>query len=303
MPDSKSDADFTVAPRLVKLTTRSGTEVRRTLPSKELRTIGAWCFVDHFGPISGHDAMRVASHPHTGLQTATYLFEGSVEHNDSVGSRQVIQPGELNLMTAGQGISHSELATSTGELSGIQLWIALPSTFRNMSPEFQTYSNLPTFEIDSCRFRLFVGDLYGYKSSAKVFSPLLGAELVVPAGSKLTVPLNPAFEHGILLASGEVELNGVTTEFGELRFLQTGAFSVEISSTSGARLILLGGEPFDEELVMWWNFIARSHEEIVEFRNEWQVGSERFGKVQDSIGERIPAPQLPSVQLKPRGNL
>lgn len=302
MLDSVSGKDFVVLPRLVKLTNRSGTEVRRTIPSKELRTIGAWCFLDHFGPVSGPDAMRVASHPHTGLQTATWLFEGSVEHNDSLGSKQVIHPGELNLMTAGRGISHSELAVNTGNLSGVQLWIALPNEFRNLAPEFQNYSNLPNFEIDACIFRLFVGELYGHKASAKVFTPLLGAELNVPAGSSIKIPLNSRFEHGLLVTSGVAEINGSTSEFGTLHYLHIGGSSVEISSRDGASLILLGGEPFAEEIVMWWNFIARSHIEIEEFREEWQRGSERFGAVQDSIHERIPAPPLPTVNLRPRGN-
>lgn len=301
MREVNSGFDFTVLPRNVKLTTRSGTEVRRTIPSKELRTIGAWCFVDHFGPISGQDAMKVASHPHTGLQTATWLFEGSVEHNDSVGSRQVIRPGELNLMTAGSGISHSELSVSAGKLSGIQLWIALPDEFRHMSPNFQNHSDLPKFEIDTCQFRLFVGELFEHKSSAKVFSPLLGVEISVPAGGKATVPLDPKFEYGILLTAGDVEINEVPTAFGELRYLHPGASSLEISSSTGACVILLGGEPFTEEIVMWWNFIARSHSEIEILRNDWQLGSARFGNVLDSIGERIPAPPLPNVKLKPNG--
>ena len=298
-----STSGVTLDPRLVKLTTRSGIEVRRTVPHKLLRTIGAWCFVDHYGPAAELNAMKVATHPHTGLQTATWLFEGSVEHNDSVGSHQVVRPGELNLMTAGRGISHSELSLGEGEsLSGVQLWIALPDGVRNMAPEFANYSELPTFEFAGITGRVFVGQFLDQKSPAKVFTPLVGVELLIPAGVSVELPISSNYEYGYLAAAGEVAVNGEQVEFGELRYEPVGNDQVVIASPGGARVILLGGEPFEEQLLMWWNFIGRTHEEIVDMRDDWEALSSRFGHVHDEIGDRIPAPEMPSVRLAPRGN-
>ena len=293
----------TLDPRLVKLTTRSGIEVRRTLPHKLLRTIGAWCFVDHYGPTAELNAMKVANHPHTGLQTATWLFEGSVEHNDSVGSKQIINPGELNLMTAGRGISHSELSLGKGDsLSGVQLWIALPDAVRNMAPEFASHSNLPLFEYEGVQVRVFVGEFLGHKSEAKVFTPLVGVELLIPAGTSIQLPLSKEFEYGYMAGAGDLMVNGEVVSFGQLRYEPIGSDQVVIASPNGGRVILLGGEPFPEQLLMWWNFIGRTHEEIVDMRDDWQAQSSRFGHVHDSIGERIPAPEMPAVRLAPRGN-
>jgi len=163
-----------LSPRSVKLTTRSGTEISRTLPHRYIRTIGAWCFVDHFGPTTQSDAMSIATHPHTGLQTVSWLFAGEVEHRDSLGSVQIIKPGELNLMTAGRGVAHSELSTENSTVAhGVQLWTVLPDRDRKSAPLFDHYGQLPEFQRDDLKIRLFIGELFGEKSPARIFSELL----------------------------------------------------------------------------------------------------------------------------------
>ena len=288
-------------PRRVKLTTRTGIEVRRTLPHKNLRMIGAWCFVDHFGPTDDVVGMSVAAHPHTGLQTATWLFEGSVTHNDSLGSRQVISPGAFNLMTAGRGISHSELsAHDSSPLSGVQLWIALPDSVRGMVPVFAHHSDLPEVHLGNSNARVFIGQFLGMTSPAVSYSPLVGVELKVPAGESVIIPLNETFEYGLLAAVGSFSVAGQSVACGKLIYNEPGSTSVEVVAHEVTTIILLGGEPFGEKILMWWNFIGRTHEEIVEMRDEWESASTLFGTVSDDLNERIPAPEMPNVRLSAR---
>ena len=304
----------TLAPRLVKLTPRAGIEVRRTLPHRDVRMIGAWCFVDHYGPLSGEsngeDGMSIAAHPHTGLQTVTWLLEGKVEHRDSIGSVQEINPGELNLMTAGRGIAHSEMSLvdshSSSVMHGVQLWIALPESARHMTPTFEHHGDLPHFNFQGAEIHLLMGDFEGHQSRAAVFSPLIGAEISLPAGAAIDIPTRPDFEYGLLILEGDdANLNGETVARGSLRYLATGASSISLASARCARVLLIGGEPFPEEILMWWNFIARSHEEIIAMREQWQsslmAGSESYPAFTDSLGARIPAPEMPNIRLEPRG--
>ena len=263
--------------------------------------IGAWCFVDHFGPTEDTAAMSVAAHPHTGLQTATWLFEGSVTHNDSLGSRQVISPGELNLMTAGRGISHSELSLhDASSLSGVQLWIALPNSVRAMPPTFVHHANLPEVQMGEARARVFMGEFFGVESPAVTHSPLVGVELKVSAGESIVIPLNESFEYGLLAAEGSFANAGQDIQFGEMIYLEPGGSSIEIVAHEDATIIVLGGEPFGEKILMWWNFSGRTHEEIVDMRIEWESASTIFGTVRDDLGERIPAPEMPHVRLQAR---
>jgi len=293
----------TLAPRLVQLTPRSGVEVRRTLPHKEVRMIGAWCFVDHFGPTDQQDAMSVAAHPHTGLQTASWLFSGEVEHHDSVGSSQVVRPGQLNLMTAGRGIAHSELSSdSRGDLHGVQLWIALPDEARHVEPFFEHHAELPVVHLGGSRATVFVGQMFGVTASATVFTSLVGADLALISGCKITVSTQADFEYGFLVAQGNVRVNVTSVPEGSLHYVQTGHTEIELSSDDGARVVLLGGRPFEEPILMWWNFIGRTHDEIVTMRNEWESASNVYPAFNDAIGGRIPAPQMPHVRLHARGN-
>jgi len=298
-----SNREITLDPRIVKLTTRTGVDIRRTLPHRRIRTIGAWCFVDHYGPTDQVDAMSVAAHPHTGLQTVSWLFSGEIEHRDSLGSVQNVMPGELNLMNAGKGIAHSELSINDRVLlHGVQLWIVLPDQYRNQEPSFDHYNGLPAFEWERTRVRLFVGDFLGHTSTAKTFSRLIGAEIDLPAGSSTEIPIERNFEYGVLVVAGEASVNGNPVHHGQLHYLPAGKANLVLASSSSAKLILLGGEPFKEKIVMWWNFIARSHDEIVQMRDDWQNQSPRFAAFEDRIGGRIPAPILPNLKLSPRGN-
>lgn len=281
-----------------------GTEVRRLLPQRALRTIGAWCFLDHYGPddVSAGPGMQVPPHPHTGLQTASWLFGGLVLHRDSIGSERLIRPGELNLMTSGRGIAHSEEspAQRPAELHGVQLWIALPDGDRFTEPGFAHHADLPVIRTGGATVTVVVGEHGGERSPARVFSPLVGLEVAVAAGGEAVLPLRPDFEHGVIAADGPASVAGSHIEPGLLAHLPTGLPSVRLApqGSGTARFFVIGGEPFAEQLVMWWNFVARTGEEIAQARADWAAG--RFGEVRGYPGEPLPAPPLPSVPLRPR---
>ena len=277
-----------------------GITVRRTLPHRTLPTVSAWCFLDHFGPSGA--PMVVLPHPHTGLQTVTWPFTGSIRHRDSLGNDLIVRPGELNLMTSGGGVSHSEVSmldADTPLLHGLQLWVALPDRTRDGPARFEHYDNLPTVEAGGLTATVLVGEFMGGRSPAMVDTPLVGLDVSLGAGSSV-LALNPAYEHAILAIDGPVDVSGEPLPSGPLLFLGVGRDELLLTTQRPTRLTLIGGAPFDEALVMWWNFVARSHEEIVRAREEWQTGSERFGQVSGHDGERIPAPVLPGVNLKPR---
>jgi quercetin 2,3-dioxygenase len=282
--------------------------VRRTLPQRQRSLIGAWCFADHYGPddVGATGGMDVAPHPHTGLQTVSWLFSGEIEHRDSLGVHALIRPGEVNLMTGGHGICHSEVSTpATTVLHGVQLWVALPDRDRHAARNFEHH--VPdAVEVPGGSLRVFLGSLGGSRSPVATFTPLLGAELVLQPWARVTLPTDAAFEHGVLVDTGSVELCGHQVGHGELGYVGTGhaSLTVENRNPTASRVLVLGGEPFDEELVMWWNFVARSHEEIAAFREAWQRESEQFGRVEGYVGPvpRLPAPVLPNARIKPRRN-
>ncbi|MFJ6774761.1 pirin family protein [Kitasatospora sp. NPDC091257] len=280
--------------------------VRRTLPQRSRTTIGAWCFVDHYGPddVAGTGGMDVAPHPHTGLQTVSWLFTGEIEHRDSLGVHAYVRPGEVNLMTSGRGIAHSEVSTpATTVLHGVQLWVALPEEHRHTGRDFRHHAPAPV-ALDGGEARVFLGTLAGDTSPVPTFTPLLGAELTLRPHAVVTLDVDPAFEHGLLVDSGEVHLLDTPLRPAELGYVAPGSRTLTLTNTGAtdARLVLLGGTPFEERIVMWWNFIGRSHEDIVQAREEWQAATDRFGAVQGYPGDRLPAPELPGLPLKPRGN-
>ena len=282
--------------------------VRRTLPQRQRSLIGAWCFVDHYGPddVASTGGMDVAPHPHTGLQTVSWLFTGEIEHRDSLGVHAIVRPGEVNLMTAGQGICHSEVSTpGTSTLHGVQLWVALPDAARHTTRDFQHHVP-PATGLDGATARVFLGALAGSASPVTTFTPLLGAEIVIEPGATITLDVDPGFEHGLLVDLGSVDLFDTPLSRGELGYVGTGVPSLTITNTGDetARLVLLGGTPFGEEIVMWWNFVGRDHDEIAAFRDEWERGSERFGQVEGYVGAvpRLPAPHLPHARIRPRRN-
>ncbi|MET8331130.1 pirin family protein [Streptomyces sp. NPDC005181] len=280
--------------------------VRRTLPQRARTLIGAWCFIDHYGPddVAGTGGMDVAPHPHTGLQTVSWLFSGEIEHRDSLGSHAFVRPGELNLMTGGHGISHSEVSTArTTILHGVQLWVALPEEHRHTGRDFQHY--VPrSVRVDGAEVRVFLGALAGDTAPVRTFTPLLGAELILEPHSTTTLAIDADFEHGLLVDHGEVRIAGTLLHPAELGYVGTGSDTLTLANETDAvaRAVLLGGTPFEEQIVMWWNFIGRSHEDIVEAREAWQSASDRFGKVDGYDGDRLPAPALPHATIAPRKN-
>lgn len=290
-------------PRIVHLTPRSGVDVRRTIPHRKIRMIGAWCFLDHYGPTPQVDAMSVAAHPHAGLQTVSWLYSGEIEHCDSLGSLQRIRPGELNIMTSGHGIAHSERSIhDSGDLHGVQLWVALPEADRDRAPMFHHHKDLPRFEMDGGQARLIVGRFGDHDSGVTTFSKLVAIELRLEAGQDYRFDLDPEFEYGFHLASGQVRVEGETLAPGELMFSPVGRNSISVTSHSESIALLLGGVPFQEKIMMWWNFVGRTQAEIEQMREDWNAESNRFPAFVDSIGGRIPAPALPNVALKARTN-
>ncbi|MFE7845405.1 pirin family protein [Microbacterium sp. NPDC057407] len=285
--------------------------VRRALPQRDLPLVGAWCFLDRFGPQV--TTMRVEPHPHIGLQTVTWPFAGDVRHRDSVGSDVTVRRGALNLMTSGRGISHSEysVGADAAPLDALQLWVALPESRRHGGPAFEQHAVLPEIPVpavsgDDGAATVVLGELGGVASPATTYTPIVGAEVRVPAGSRVRLPLDPAWEHALVTVDGdadvhaEAEAGAVSLGTEHLLYLGVRRDHVEISSAGGATLFLLGGEPFEDDIVMWWNFVGRSHDEIVEAREAWEAGAERFGRVVDHGPERIPAPPLPAVRLTRR---
>jgi redox-sensitive bicupin YhaK (pirin superfamily) len=246
--------------------------------------------------------MQVPPHPHIGLQTVTWLVDGEIVHRDSLGSLQRIHPGQLNLMTSGRGIAHSEESPKDRPptLHGLQLWIALPSADRDQEPRFEHFADLPGGEFDGARVTVVVGELAGMRAPARVHTPIVGAELLLDPGASVRLPLDRSFEYAVVSMAGSAAVNGVALAPNALLYLEPGRLEVAVLAEHGARLFLLGGEPLDEELVMWWNFVARSHEEIVAAREEWAAAGARFGEVHGFAGDRLPAPPLPTTRLLPR---
>ena len=293
-------------PREVPLGGPRAIRVRRTLPQRERSLIGAWCVADHYGPhdVGGGTGMDVPPHPHTGLQTVSWLFSGEVEHRDSAGVHAMVRPGELNLMTAGAGICHSEVSTgNTTVLHGVQLWVALPDGARDTGRDFAHYAP-PRRTVGGATVQVFLGELEGERSPVHTFTPLLGAQLDLDPGAEVTLAIDDTFEHGVLLDRGEVEACGSVLAVADLAYQAPGHSALHLANRGDgpARLVLLGGAPFGEQLVMWWNFVGRSHDDIVAYREQWQNHDDRFGAVDGYRGTvtRLPAPPLPHATLRPR---
>lgn len=269
--------------------------VRRALPRRDRRTVGAWCFADHMGPltVSGTGGVNIGPHPHMGLQTVTWLVAGEVLHRDSLGSEQLIRPGQLNLMTAGNGVSHAEESTGryTGELHGIQLWVAQPEATRHGDPAFEHHAELPRVEIDSAVATVLVGELAGVVSPARRDTDHLGAELSLRAG-RTVVPLRRDHEHALVVLDGSVAVSEGTITPGHLAYLGLGRDELVLDANDPVRVLLLGGVPFESRVLMWWNFVARAREEVDAAVADWQAGAPRFGDPESPL-ERIPSPVPP----------
>lgn len=268
--------------------------IRRALPHRERKTIGAWCFLDHFGPLDlrQSDGLRIGPHPHIGLQTFTWPMQGEIRHRDSLGSNQVIQPGQVNLMTAGNGISHSEESLPDTTLHGLQLWIALPDAERHRAPDFIHYPTVPTVQLPGLSIMLLVGEFLNTQSPVKVYSPLMGLDISVTTDTDTRLPLNPCFEYGILPLIGSVDVEKQTIGMDTLLYLGCGRSHVDLRVKQGARILMIGGEPFNEDILIWWNFVARTREEMKEAKHAWDQHT-RFGEVHGFQGERLLSPELP----------
>ncbi len=266
--------------------------VHRALPRRGLRTVGPWCFADHLGPeeVTETQGLDIGPHPHTGLHTVTWLLEGAVLHRDSLGTEQLIRPGQLNLMTAGHGVAHAEEATRTyrGTLHGVQLWVAQPEPDRHGPAAFEHHAVLPQTTVDSTDLTVLVGTYAGAASLAGQDSPIVGADAVVRPGTSVW-PLRPDFEYALVVLEGQVSVGQHVVRPSALAFLGRGRDEVPVTATDPARVLLLGGAPFPEPLIMWWNFVARTHEEIDAAVRDWQGRDERFGEVASPL-PRIPAP-------------
>jgi len=307
----RTPARLTLMPREVPLGGPRGMVVRRTLPHRELRTVGAWCFLDDYGPSDPADQrMVVPPHPHTGLQTVTWLLSGEVLHQDSLGSEQVVRPGALNLMTAGRGITHAETSTPTSPvLRGVQLWVALPDDDRATAPGFEHHAVLPVVKDGGLSATVLLGSLAGTRSPATSFTPIVGADVSVSEGAAGELDLETEWEHAVLALSPGLVVNGEVVPDRSLLYLGCGRdrlrLGAQVADGAGARALLLGGEPFGEELLMWWNFVERTHEDVVAARDEWTAATggaaTRFGQVTAYDGPALPAPVLPGARLRPRG--
>lgn len=296
-----------------------GIPVARVLPNtKGRKTIGAWCFLDHAGPAEfgeGNLGLQVGLHPHTNLQTFTWMLSGEVLHKDSLGNVQPIFPKQVNLMTAGtglqQGISHTEQTPDyVHDLHAVQLWIALPMT-QDIEPSFYNYPNLPSWTLDDVSYTLTTGEFAGYQAPTLQYSPLLGVDMQVTKHAdldatftkKISIPTQANFEYGILVIKGEVTFQGSTYLADELILLTEcnaqSTDSITIEASYGSHFMILGGEPLPHPTVMWWNFVDKDTDGLLQSVEDWNAHHARFGDI-DLTGttlKRLVAPALPE-QIK-----
>lgn len=252
--------------------------VRRALPQRPRRTVGAWCFVDHAGPTDAASGMSVGPHPHIGLHTVTWLLEGSLVHRDSVGSEQVIRPGQLNLMTAGNGVSHAEEPAPghSGRTHGMQLWVAQPEATRHGPPAFEHHAELPVIGHEAGTVTVLVGSSGDVVSPARADTELTGLALDVRPG-RLVLPVDRGHEHAIVLSTGSLAIDGSTVRPGQLAYLGVGRDELVLEVSEPTAGLVLGGVPFPEPVKMWWNYVARTQDEITAAHEQWTERADRFG--------------------------
>jgi redox-sensitive bicupin YhaK (pirin superfamily) len=264
--------------------------IRRALPQRGHRTVGSWCFADHMGPVTfgvgaGPD---IGPHPHMGLQTVTWLLSGELVHRDSLASEQPIKPGQLNLMTAGLGVTHAEEtgAPFEGEFHGLQLWVAQPESTRNGEPAFEYHDELPQVELSEGAATVLVGTFAGAASPARHDSDHVGVDLDL-RGTSALLPLPMGYEHALIVLSGAIQIEGRVLEPGHLAYFGTGRDELPLKMQEPTRAMLLGGVPFDETVLMWWNFVARNRDEMIDAYRHWSDDDGFFGQVRSRL-PRIP---------------
>jgi quercetin 2,3-dioxygenase len=290
-----------------------GLPIKRALPSARRRLIGAWCFLDHAGPadLAPAAGMRVGPHPHTCLQTFSWMIEGEILHRDSLGSEQVLRPGQVNLMTAGRGIAHSEESLSE-RLQLAQLWIALPEAQRFCAPAFEHFPRLPRLDAGGFVLTVLAGAQDGERSPIPLHTPLLGLDLACAGPAQTRLSLDPGFEHGLLVLEGAIELSvagpgageAERLEPGSLFYLPPGFDALLLRAPAAARLLLLGGAPLAEKPLLWWNFVGRDSAEIAAYARDWNAASGRFEgmAVRGYRGERLLAPDASALRLRGGGS-
>lgn len=302
----RASADFGISAIEVKegRSTRIGElNILRVLPTKRRRTIGPWCFVDLMSPedVEKPPPLEIGPHPHIGLSTVTWLFGGTVLHTDSLGTEQPIEPGELNLMTAGHGVAHAEegletvVVDETGGVMGVQMWLAQPSATRTGAAGFQHLKDLPEFESDGAVGRVFIGSYEESRSPATFDHPAIGIDLSISGPTELAT--DPMFEYGVVPIDRPFKVEDAIVEPGALALVPTGHERLHLETQSArGRIMLLGGLPLGEDVKMWWNFVARTQEEIAEAWKDWQEHNEdRFPSVPSGL-RRIDAPRPPWIR-------
>ena len=274
-----------------------GFGIKRALPTRERRMVGAWCFLDHIGPanVRNTDGMHVGAHPHTCLQTFTWMISGQILHRDSLGSEQIIRPGQVNLMTAGRGIVHTE-DSLPGEstLHAAQLWIALPPEHADMPPAFEHYPELPAWQADGVAYTLLAGQWQTRAAPTRIFSPLVGLDVFAENAASVLLPLQQPFEHGLLVLSGQATVNGQMFDGNDFAYLSPGTAGVHLQLNAGTRVLLVGGEPFAWPMTMWWNFVGPSKAHIAQAQKDWESNTSRFGNVKGGENRRLQPPALPA---------
>ena len=279
-------------------------KVRRTLPAKTRTMVGPFIFVDQFGPAklpAGH-GMDVRPHPHINLATVTYLFEGAIEHRDSLGTRCVIEPGAVNLMTAGRGIVHSERSPAATRADGpafygMQTWLALPEDKEEIDPAFEHVEGaaLPLVEGEGVSARVLMGTLWGQTAGVTQHSATIYADIILGAGT--SIPIDPgADERAVLVTEGEASLDGQPLELFALYLIAPG-HKASLKATTPARAMLLGGEAFATQRHVWWNFVSSSRDRINQAKEDWQA--RRFPLIPDDEEEFIPIPAMPKTVSYP----
>ncbi|MGO3860062.1 MAG: pirin family protein [Neisseriaceae bacterium] len=293
---------MTTSPQLISVRRAvlgDGLSIDRAIPSRALRNIGAWCFLDHLGPVQvkkGQGGIDVGPHPHIGLQTFTWMIKGHIWHQDSLGFKQLIAPKQVNLMTSGEGIVHTEeTPADTGDelLHSVQLWIALPEGHKDMAPAFEHYPELPQFQHDGVDMILLVGELLGHASPVRLHSALLATELYASEAKTVHLPLQPEFEYGVMVLEGQAdvgEAHGLDNQ--TLAYFPAGGEALTLSLAANARVFVVAGEPLNQSPLLWWNFVADDHETVAQAREDWASGAPRFGEVVGYDGPRMSAPEL-----------
>ena len=312
-PDSRSSRatdcpvrpDHPVIERIAARTSRLGQRmtIRRALPSRQRRMIGAWCFFDHAGPLDfeAGQGIAVGPHPHIGLQTFSWMIEGRIRHTDSLGNEVWLEPGQVNLMTAGKGISHAEESDpeQAGRVQLAQLWIALPDSQRHSEPTFVNHRELPVSHRGELELTLLVGEHDDLVSPVPVYSPLVAIDIRAENGDRTVLSLVDHFEYGLMVLEQTAEIDGERFGPGELAYLGIGRSKLDLIVSDGGRVLLIGGEPFAEDILLWWNFVARTPEEIEQAGADWQTGN-RFGSVDAAVTPPLTMPDLDNVRLKSR---